>query len=628
MLASLEARELEALEAQTKLESHQQQMQLVATTNEASHSTALTQRLEELEAELKQSREALATAQAKATEANTAFEAAQVQLAESTRELAAATEELTRLRTESTQLQTEAAELREEAAQLREQAVAAQEATDNTELLEEVESLKSMLSERNSEVENLRRQILEAADEVAAIGTLSEEQTAELEARSQELSKRESQLAKLEASLEQTRQSLLAQTPADGTQGTEDIEAQLEELRAELEQRNAEISQLREARPQETSMLDDVTRDRELDERTRVLDERTEKLTDRELDVKRSEDQLNEERERIRTARQELEQRRVALQSEMAQAQPETTPPAPAPAAPGEPSVEQTQHLEELRSELAGMFGMSAPATGAQPAASAGNSASPKANVGETTPLADGTSGGESGDIESPDYVAAYMEQLLARTRGGGEGTSQIIETITQSVPQERIAETKQVMAPLWSDGDEPVGGVVADLNAARPDADSKTKRKAIDAEAMRENMQSLREVANYSARSALADYAWKRTRGLLALRVSLVALAAVGSVACYVTATMGMHSMDWLTWVLGFITVIGAVEMGYEILRIKSLKPKPELTGGSFSKTPSAGPPTLVPKTTAAASEAPVPALAEPPAAPVEVAVGADTDA
>ena len=131
-------------------------------------------------------------------------------------------------------------------------------------------------------------------------------------------------------------------------------------------------------------------------------------------------------------------------------------------------------------------------------------------------------------------------------------------------------------MAPLWSNADEPVGGVVAELSpAAAVEVDAEPKKRKVDAETLRADMQSLREVANYSARSALADYAWKRARGLVALRVALIGLSALSAVACYVTHSMQMHSMGWLTVVLALITVIGGVELWYVVSNAKRMKPK-----------------------------------------------------
>ena len=138
--------------------------------------------------------------------------------------------------------------------------------------------------------------------------------------------------------------------------------------------------------------------------------------------------------------------------------------------------------------------------------------------------------------------------------------------------------ETQELMAPLWSDGDEPVGGVVADLKQHQQNTKERRAQK-LDADEMRANMQSLREVANYSARSALADYAWKRMRAHLALRAILIGLALLAGLASYATYKMEMHTLHWLTLVLFCVAGIGLAELWYAISRVKQLKPETDGT-------------------------------------------------
>ena len=544
---SLETREIELMESQDRLAAHEAQAAAAAESSlDPAELEELQKQQTNLEQQLAESQSALQETQAKLDEANAAFEAAQQELVSSAGEIASL------------------------------QAAATAGASRDGELAEEIEHLKMLLEQRNGEVEglreNLRRIESEATEAAEAGAAISSEQAADLADREADIERRHAELDSRQAELDAFEQRLSElQTNLDKPAETEGVEQELQELRSALEERIAEVAEL-QGRLEDSPVVSSEARERELDERTRRLDERTEHLTDRELDIKRSEDELNAERERVRAARQELEQRRVALQVERANA-PQTTDSEPVnapsqPEVPAEPAVEQTQHLADLRSELAGMFGMSAPATGTTTGAPGLEGQAPSADPSETA-VSESTA--DPTDVDSPDYVAAYMEQLLARTRGGDVGTSSTI-----AAPPQKVAESKQVMAPLWSNADEPVGGVVAELStAAALEAEGEPKRRGIDAKAMRADMQSLREVANFSARSALADYAWKRTRSLLALRAGLIGLSALSTVACYVTHIMQMHSMGWLTLVLCLITVICGIELGYVVLNAKRMKPK-----------------------------------------------------
>ena len=548
---SLEAREAELSESQARLESHQTAMADAADPEELEQ---LREQQSALQQQLIDSQAALQQAESQLAEANAAFEATQ-------QELIAARDQIVALQESE------------------------QASTDNSELLEEIDHLKMLLEHRNCEVESLREDLRQSAEQVPGGDVvISKEQAeglakreADIQLQQTEIQSRQTELDALEERLIDL-QAGLAES-GEAARADEEIEQELASLRAALQERNAEVAELH-GRLEDSPVVSSEARERELDERTRRLDERTEHLTDRELDIKRAEDELNGERDRVRSARQELEQRRVELQTEFADASAapvdETPTAAPTEVSPEE-SVEQTQHLQELRSELADMFGL----TGGAPEDTSGLGVTkpPGAPQTGTEPV---EASGANVDMESPDYVASYMEQLLARTRGDDVGTSSTVAC------QKTLDETKQVMAPLWSNADEPVGGVVAGLStAAALEVEAEPKKRKVDAETLRADMQSLREVANYSARSALADYAWKRARGLVALRVALIGLSALSAVACYVTHVMEMHSMGWLTVVLALITVIGGVELWYVVSGAKRMKPKATEPAGEPQAAP-----------------------------------------
>jgi CHASE2 domain-containing sensor protein len=98
-----------------------------------------------------------------------------------------------------------------------------------------------------------------------------------------------------------------------------------------------------------------------------------------------------------------------------------------------------------------------------------------------------------------------------------------------------------------------------------------------LNAEEVREGMQSLRRVANISARSAVASYHWKRTRGHLVFSTILSAGALVAF--CYLAMTEGTSELTFAA------LAVGVVMLGETYRLISKVRKLRDVEGGAVKK-------------------------------------------
>jgi hypothetical protein len=157
-------------------------------------------------------------------------------------------------------------------------------------------------------------------------------------------------------------------------------------------------------------------------------------------------------------------------------------------------------------------------------------------------------------DAENPDSVAAYMEQLLARSRQGSASAGyspakKPVEPPKQpSVTYNTRAEVDE--KPAFDEQASTMAEPEAPVPAPRP-------RRPHDKDALRANLDSMRHVANMSARSALEKHARKRVRGMVAVK-SLLAISsfAIG-LAIFAAPVLGLRSSPATGW---SAIVVGAI--------------------------------------------------------------------
>lgn len=153
---------------------------------------------------------------------------------------------------------------------------------------------------------------------------------------------------------------------------------------------------------------------------------------------------------------------------------------------------------------------------------------------------------------DEDDSVAAYMQRLLQRTRKGGDA----------GVDSRYVAESKSKTPPSTANtSDERLAGHESNLAEAGDVAHSELATKPPqDKDAIRAGMASMRELANQTARSAIARHSAKKLRGMLAAKVVLTALS-LGMAGVLLTAPLWAGT-SYLTIGLGTL-VIGLLIAG-----------------------------------------------------------------
>ncbi len=173
-----------------------------------------------------------------------------------------------------------------------------------------------------------------------------------------------------------------------------------------------------------------------------------------------------------------------------------------------------------------------------------------KADVPSGSDLAAETSSrGESASVpdesDDDDSIARYMERLLARQRKPSGGNSE--SEVEKPIPVQTHLSRPEPAAPAPS--------------APRPDfVEPAEPRKRVDKSTTRAELQSMREVANLSARAALARHSWRTTRTELGIQTALAGLCTLG-VMGYGSAPLWGRAIQWFP-LLGCLT--GALFIGF----------------------------------------------------------------
>jgi hypothetical protein len=165
-------------------------------------------------------------------------------------------------------------------------------------------------------------------------------------------------------------------------------------------------------------------------------------------------------------------------------------------------------------------------------------------------------------DAENSDSVAAYMEQLLSRTRRSNSPASPT--SPGQRPDHPAFSAAMRPRAPEQPREDR--AAVQADAGdaeaAAVPPAQPPRPRRPHDKDALRANLDSMREVANLSARSALERHAFKRVRGMLFTKSLLAAAAFVISAVIFSGSFFGIGLTMVCGWGAAAIGVVVLVDM------------------------------------------------------------------
>ena len=165
-------------------------------------------------------------------------------------------------------------------------------------------------------------------------------------------------------------------------------------------------------------------------------------------------------------------------------------------------------------------------------------------------------------DAHDADSVAAYMERLLERARqSSGQGgqpvqhhhrSTRSKKSLAPSQPPKPEPAPEEVQPQSMEDG---VDELAQDPLEAGP-------RHLQDKDAVRAKLASMREVANLSARSAIARHSWRRTRGMLMVKIILTVIS-LGCALLLASAEMlGTQSYRPLSWGAALIGVVMIFEL------------------------------------------------------------------
>lgn len=141
-------------------------------------------------------------------------------------------------------------------------------------------------------------------------------------------------------------------------------------------------------------------------------------------------------------------------------------------------------------------------------------------------------------DARNPDTIAAYMERLLGRKPKSGQPETQ---------------------------GSQPVGMKPAAPSGQQDEKKAARKRRprpATDKDSIRENITSIREIANLSARQTLANYQLKRSRNGL-VTMSLLAMA-FGAVAVALLTSELWSDVSFVKYAWAAVAISGFAASEY----------------------------------------------------------------
>eukprot|EP00913_Durusdinium_trenchii_P008986 g8452.t1 len=213
---------------------------------------------------------------------------------------------------------------------------------------------------------------------------------------------------------------------------------------------------------------------------------------------------------------------------------------------------------------------------------SAGQPTSNLSQTSPTPPSHDSTSAqsDESGDVyevddsagtesEENDSIATYMQQLLARNNRGNAGTPSYAAS-RPSAPNETTGAESSNMPHDGAAGLDPIlSETTRSLEGALPGPKMPPRPRVVpDKVAARADMSSMRELANMSARKAIAAHSWKRLRVKVLIKTIIF-------VTSLVTAIVLLTSGIWLPVSnvnYGLAALAVAAVTGFEVVRTKVL--------------------------------------------------------
>jgi hypothetical protein len=238
-----------------------------------------------------------------------------------------------------------------------------------------------------------------------------------------------------------------------------------------------------------------------------------------------------------------------------------------------------------LRSELAGLFAMhSKPAVSVDPVAP---------TVADNDGLSTEESKEKAREESHLDSVAKYLSELLDRSKKEEAGENEIFADRRKSNgkaagkwdgidrrggAQKPKPQVKSYIETYLSEHGgklEPVNESVPEVAAESSSDESRSPkpnvaRAPVDVNAIRQHMDSFRQVATVSVEHALASYQIRQARGKLAWRSLLaIGLVVIATLAILTNVARTIHFAS-LNWMMGAIILLSLTELS---LRVQSIR-------------------------------------------------------
>lgn len=460
---------------------------------------------------------------------------------------------------------------------------------DEESLLDEVESLRNELAQVKEEDDGERRDFVKQVHEYEQL------------------------VEELKQQLEEATASQTQHAPAVDS-GAEHLEV-IAQLTQRLEEREEELQELRAATestaaantaPEELNTLH-----RELDSRTMLLDTREEELRERQRMVEQSEEEVESQRRELLEARQQLELARAELR--IAMDKPHDVPADPDIASLLSASANQKteavpqidneieEHFDQadddvpqVRSELAELFGIST-TSAADPtpdetatSLSAVDDYSQEKEAAVSISFADVESVLTSapGPVESEqesleedgdEFVAKYMEQLLARNRekAGGSLPDELKNTEDQAENQEeekpQTGNRSFIDAYLSGEFGQPETElVVNEPEASAEETPRREPRQKIDLETLRSDMNSFRQLSTKSVENALASHARRQSQTGINARKTILTVLSLVAMFLVAAAILEVIPFGIPIYLSIVAVVVSGLELAFKVLLVQ----------------------------------------------------------
>jgi hypothetical protein len=273
--------------------------------------------------------------------------------------------------------------------------------------------------------------------------------------------------------------------------------------------------------------------------------------------------------------------------------------PASAPRAAANPSGEslaeskakdQAGESTELRSKLAELFGISQ--TELDEAAARDHEAAPPFTAAAATPSPEpSVAQTAAARPETPDGdpISAYMRDLLARTNPSVPVPTPSPEPAADFAPPAAapapapLERKRDLEKKDWTNEDlrAAISAIVEDSQSASPPsleaAPAKPRKKldAVEREEIRSNLDSMRQIANYSARSAVAQHHSRKLGVSFQVKLTLTILAGIITLALLTADVWGHASYRWQGLGTLIITLISAFELARTMRTLQHVQRK-----------------------------------------------------